>query len=489
MKKAIIIGSGIAGLASAALLSENFRVEVYENNATYGGKLGEKTVDGFRFDLGPSLFTYPELLEKLFEDCGENLSAYFKYQKLNENCTYFFDDGTVINLKGNALDIAQEFDEKTQDKAKIIINRLSHCKYLFDTTEDVFLNKSLHKTATYLNKKTFKSALQLPFIGLNKSMHQKNLEDFKDAKTIQIFDRFATYNGSNPYEAPATLNVIPHLELNKGTFFPNQGMRSIADALYKLCIKKGVLFNFNSKVEKIVIDKNKAAGIIVDSSFKPSSLVVNNADIFKTYGTILEKKLMLKAINENNLSTSAIIFYWNVVQDFEQLGLHNILFSANYQKEFEHLFKHKSLYYDPTIYIHISSKMKSEDAPENCSNFFVMVNTPPTHNKDLIVKMKETARKNCIKKLSALLNVDFEKYIKNEFVRTPKNLEEETGAFLGALYGTNSNKISAAFKRHPNFHPQIKNLYFCGGTVHPGGGIPLAINSANIVSRLANHER
>jgi len=489
LRKAIIIGSGIAGMAVAALLSNTYNVEVYENNATYGGKLGEKEIDGYRFDLGPSLFTYPKLLEDLFEACGENLADFFSYQKLNENCSYFFEDGTQINAKSDALELAKEFEAKTKDKGKSIIERLNYCKYLFDTTEDVFLNKSLHKISTYLNRKTFKSALQLPFIGLHQSMHQKNKVDFKDEKTIQIFDRFATYNGSNPYKAPATLNVIPHLELNMGTFFPKKGMRSIADAIFQLCIKKGVDFHFRSKVEEITIEKSKAVGIRVNNIFKPSNLVVNNCDIFKTYTELLNKKYKPKSLSENNLSTSAVIFYWNVEKVFEQLGVHNILFSAEYKKEFDHLFMQKNLYPDPTVYVHISSKIKKDDAPDLCSNFFVMVNTPPTEDKKMIQQMIRTARKNCIKKLSALLKVDFENLIKHEFVRTPKSLADETGAFLGALYGANSNKINAAFNRHPNFHPKIKNMYFCGGTVHPGGGIPLALNSANIVYRIIRDEK
>jgi diapolycopene oxygenase len=162
--------------------------------------------------------------------------------------------------------------------------------------------------------------------------------------------------------------------------------------------------------------------------------------------------------------------------------LHNIFFSEDYELEFKHIFNKNSLYEDPTIYLNISSKFLPSDAPIGCENWFVMVNVPANIGQDWDEWIKIT-RNNILRKLSKLLNANIESLIENESVLDPRLIEERTSSFGGSLYGNASNNRQAAFLRHPNFSKKIKGLYFCGGSVHPGGGIPLCINSGKIVAQ------
>jgi phytoene dehydrogenase-like protein len=182
-------------------------------------------------------------------------------------------------------------------------------------------------------------------------------------------------------------------------------------------------------------------------------------------------------------SSSALVFYWGISKQFSQLDLHNIFFSENYKAEFDHIWQQKDIYHDPTVYLNISSKLNPDDAPAGCENWFVMINVPANSGQDW-GKLIADARKNIIQKLSRNLGEDIRQYIISETILDPPGIERQTLSYQGSIYGTSSNSRFAAFLRHPNQSAKVKNLYFCGGSVHPGGGIPLCLLSAKIVSDL-----
>jgi phytoene desaturase len=302
---------------------------------------------------------------------------------------------------------------------------------------------------------------------------------------VQIFNRYATYNGSSPYLAPATLNIIPNLEFNIGAYFPEKGMHNITLSLYELAKRKGVNFNFNSKVNQVIIKNKKATGIKIGEREIYSDIVVSNMDMVNTYKHLLPEVNPPKFLVSQPKSSSALIFYWGIKKSFPSLDLHNIFFSNDYQKEFDFIFNKKDIFEDPTIYINITSKYKEDDAPEGCENWFTMINVPHNSGQDW-EKLIKKSRKYILKKLSRMLGENIEELIEEEDILDPIKIESKTSSFGGALYGNSSNNKYAAFLRHANFSRKLKNLYFCGGSVHPGGGIPLALLSGKITADLIN---
>ncbi len=484
-QKAIIIGAGIAGIATAIRLAvKGFKVEVFEANNYPGGKLSEIIQDGFRFDAGPSLFTMPQYVDELFELAGEKPNASFTYQKLDLVCRYFYPDGTSLNAFNNENIFAEEIGRKTSDQSESIKKYLKNSKRIYEITNRVFLEKSLHRIKTYLSWQTLKSVLRLPQIDAFRSMHQANNAFFTDPKMVQYADRFATYNGSNPYKAPATLNVIPHLEQHFGAYFPDGGMYQITLSIVALAERLGVKFRYNTPIEQIILEKKEVKGVESGKlGFVPADIVISNADVYSTYKNLLSDhpKLTPKRVLQQERSSSALIFYWGVKKTFPQLDLHNIFFSGGYQQEFEHIWKEKNISNDPTIYLNISSKYEPKDAPQNCENWFTMINVPSNQGQDWDALIAQ-ARENIIQKLSKALGEDISKLIVSESILDPRSIESKTSSYQGSLYGTSSNSQFAAFLRHSNKSFKVKNLFFCGGSVHPGGGIPLALLSAKIVS-------
>ncbi|UCH13046.1 MAG: phytoene desaturase [Bacteroidales bacterium] len=479
-KDALIIGAGLSGIACALRLSASgYNVVVFEKNKDPGGKIYEKKIGGYRFNTGPSLLTLPELIDDLSTDSG--IKARMEFKQLDIICKYFYSDGTKINAYKNPDDFAEEVEKKTGEEKDNVLEFLKKCEYLFNLTQETFIFNPFRTLKNILSWHALRVAFNFYSLNAFKSMEEKNRKWFSDKRVEQLFNRYATYNGSNPYKAPATLNLIAHLEHNIGAYIPEKGMYGLIQFLYESAVKKGVKFNFNSQVEKIILENNTVKGVKVNGETFKSNIVVSDADIFLLYSKLLGENRIPKYILKQELSSSAIIFFWGIKNKFPDLEVHNILFSRDYKTEFDNIFKRKLIYDDPTVYIHISSKFISTDAPEGCENWFVMINVPNNTGQDWD-KLVNEARKNIVLKINKTLDTDIESYIEYEDYVDPRDIEKNSGSFKGALYGPSSNNKMAAFFRHPNFICRFKGLYFTGGSVHPGGGIPLCLASAKIVS-------
>lgn len=481
-KSIVVIGSGIAGLAaSIRLAAQGHNVSVFESNKYPGGKLTEINLNGYRFDAGPSLFTLPQEIEELYDLCGLNCNDFFEYTALEITGKYFYPDGTIIQAFSDTQSLIEEIHVKTGEPRQNIQAALNNSEFLYNSLTPLFIKKSLSKLSTWLSGPAIKSYLKIPKLGFNKTMHQANNLAFEKEKVVQLFDRYATYNGSDPYQAPATMNIIPHLEFGIGAYFPKNGMYQITDCLYQLAKRVGVKFHFDTCVERIVVHNGAAKGIETKLGFHKFDRVVCNMDIVGAYNKLLKGESKPTKILNQPKSSSALIFYWGIKKEFTQLDLHNIFFSGNYHAEFDHIFKRGSIYHDPTVYINITATQKKDDAPEGCQNWFTMINTPNDQGQDWDELIGE-ARTNILKKLSALLGEDIAPLIEVEDYLDPRRIEQRTSSSQGALYGNSSNSKYAAFFRHSNFSSDLKHLYFCGGSVHPGGGIPLCLSSARIVA-------
>ena len=313
MSKVSVIGGGIGGLAVAIrMAARGYSVTLFEANEYLGGKMGQIQEQGFRFDTGPSLFTQPQLIEELISLCKKAPENYFSYRKLEESCRYFFEDQSVIIGHANQEQFAEEVANKTTVKPESIKKHLERSAFLYNATHTLFLEKSLHKLSTYLSLDTLLAFCKLPFLDLFTSMSKRNKKRFENPKVEQIFNRYATYNGSDPYRAPALLNLIPHLEFNQGAYFPKGGMHSIAKLLERLCIEMGVDIHRSTRVERIELTHQKVTGVHTKNGFFQSEYIICNQDVYFVYDRLLRKKEKAKRLKKLERSTSAIIFYWGI---------------------------------------------------------------------------------------------------------------------------------------------------------------------------------
>lgn len=477
-----IVGAGIGGIATAVRLSiKGYNVTVFEANEYPGGKLSEFSNGTFRFDAGPSLFTMPYYVDELFELAGENPRDWFNYEKLDVICKYFYQDGTRLAAYADNDRFADEVEDKTGEPRENVLKALDNSRFLYQYLGDLFIRRPIHSIKTFISKDAFKSYLRIFKLDFFRSMNKANQSLFQSDKVVQLFNRYATYNGSDPYKTPATMNIIPHLEFNEGAYFPYKGMHDITMSIYELAKRRGVQFKFGEKISKIEIQNKVAVGIRVDDQILKFDAVVSNMDVVNTYRKLLPNQKQPDFLLNQPKSSSALIFYWGIAGSFPSMELHNIFFSESYEEEFDRIFNKGDIYHDPTVYVNITSKHKADDAPENHENWFTMINVPNNDGQNW-EQLISDARKNIIKKLSSILEVDIADKIVCEEILDPVIIESKTSSSKGALYGNSSNNKYAAFLRHANFSRKIKGLYFCGGSVHPGGGIPLSLSSAKLVA-------
>lgn len=477
----------MAGLAAAVRLQKaGYAVTVFEAAASPGGKLGEMTLEGFRFDTGPSLFTRPDLVDELFLLAGEKPRDHFQYRRLDPVCHYFYPDGKRFHAPADPDGLARVMEQELGEPAANIHAMQRRSAYLYRITAPVFLERSLHSLLTYIRPAGLRGIANLPFIGTMRSMSRENSRRFVTPHARQFYNRFATYNGSDPHRAPATLNVIPHLESAMGAWYPEGGMRSIPMAVYELALRLGVQFRFHTKVERILLDASgkQVQGLLLDGGEKfAADLVLSNADVFPTYKKLLPDLPAPARVENVDSSSSALIFYWGIRKSFPQLGVHNIFFSRDYEQEFREIWTDQQAPSDPTIYINITSKCDPADAPAGMENWFVMVNVPANRGQDWDA-VRLQLREAVIRRMRSELGADIAELIATEEYLDPVRIEARTGSYRGALYGSSSNRMLAAFFRQANFSSKVKGLYFAGGSVHPGGGIPLCLLGARITASL-----
>lgn len=487
-KNCAVIGAGLGGLAAAIRIAKKgYHVTVFEKNKTPGGKASQIITNGFRFDTGPSLLTMPFVLQELFSAANENIEDHLDLRRLEIICKYFYSDGTVLNAYSNQTDFINEAVRKTKEKKENIEKFFSYSKIIYDLTADLFLFNPIWDLKNLLNGKYLKTLLHLKKIDTMRSMHAAITSFLNDDKMIRLFDRYATYSGSNPFDAPATLNIIAHVENGIGAYINNKGIYSITEALYNLALKVGVNFYFGANVNRILINDRKIVGVLVESQKLQFDIVVSNSDVNFTYTNLLNEQLSLHSdlIMKDQQSSSAIVFYWGVEGIHPELEIHNILFSDDYKKEFEEIFSLHQIPSDPTIYIYISSKFNKSDAPAGKENWFVMINAPYIVDSKYSAPI-EALKLIILKKIKSTLSIDLSNKIKSETILTPAEIEIGTNSYKGSIYGVSSNSKFTAFVRQPNRSRKYKGLYFAGGSAHPGGGIPLVLLSAKITADLVS---
>jgi phytoene desaturase len=303
----------------------------------------------------------------------------------------------------------------------------------------------------------------------------------------QLLDRFATYLGASPYKARGYMNVISHVELTSGLFYPLGGTHAIVRAYRRLAEELGVEIYTNAEVKRILVDHDTAVGVLLaDGTRERADVIVANVDATTVYQDLLPEmkdSSRLRRWKDKPYSCSGFVLLLGVAKQHPQLAHHNIFFSANYPKEFNAIFDRGMPYPEPTVYVAITAKTDPDHSPEAGENWFVMTNVPPAGPEWDWDKEAPGYRDLVLERL-AQLGLDVRQCIQAERMLTPLDIQRLTGAWRGALYGHSFNNPLASFQRPHNRCPDLHRLYFAGGTTHPGGGIPLVTLSGRTASRL-----
>jgi phytoene desaturase len=481
----VVIGAGIGGLSAAIrLAAQGHAVHIYEQQSYVGGKMNEIRADGFRWDTGPSVITMRHVFEDLFTTVGKRLEDYLTLIPIEPLTRYFYPDGVQIDATSDISRMAAQLAALDERDVEGYLGYLAYAARLHRITGKVFIYDDPPTLASLAHVPIWDALRIDPFRSMNAAIrsyiHSPHLR--------QLLGRFATYVGASPYRAPATLNVIAHIELTGGVWYPQGGVYAIARALERLAIELGVQIHTGSLVRQIVVEAGIATGVLLaDGTQIDASAVIANVDV----ATVYEKMLTADALPisrrqrliTQQTSASGFIMLLGIEGQHPHLAHHNIFFSNDYRREFNDIFRRGVPPDDPTIYVAITAKHDTQDAPPGCENWFVLVNAPPLSDKFDWTVNAPSYRALVLERLASF-GVDVRGQIRSERVMTPLDLQRLTGARRGALYGLSSNNPLTAFQRPHNRDPHIQRLYNVGGTTHPGGGVPMVMLSGAVVARL-----
>ena len=494
MARVVVVGAGLGGLAAAArLAASGHSVTVLEPAPRVGGKLGWYSRDGHGFDTGPSLLTLPQVFEDLFAATGAPLCDVLDLQRLDPAVAYRFPDGTTTAMPGRLADVAARLDaDLGAGRGAQWSALLSRAEAMWRATEQPFLRSPLAGAATLL--RLARRTGDLRTIAPGRTLRGLGRRHLTDPRLRMLLDRYATYSGSDPRQVPAALLTVPWAEQAFGSWYVRGGLRRLPEAVADRAVQRGAVLRTDARVAEVLVGDGRAAGVrLVDGERVPADVVVCNADAAALYRDLLPPGAPVRsaraALRRVTPSSSGFVVLLALRGRTPAMAHHTVLFPADYDAEFDALFGTRRAaprpVADPTIYV--SAPDDPATRPDGDSeSWFVLVNAPrhdPGRGVDWTAPGLADAYADRVMATMADRGLDVRDRLRWRVVRTPADLERETGSPGGSIYGTSSNGARAAFLRPGNASP-LPGLFLVGGSAHPGGGLPLVTLSAQIVAGL-----
>lgn len=482
----VVIGGGLGGLSAAiSLAQKGYSVSLFEKNSHLGGKLNRLEKEGFGFDLGPSILTMPHIFDRLFRESGKQMSDYVSIKQLQFEWRSFFTDGTVMDLYNDLDEMKLKNPELSEKELQEYRNYLKYAKRLYDATNEGYFEKGLDDLKSIISHHGVFSALKdfdyfhTMSQGIDKRVSNPYLRD--------MLKYYIKYVGSSADEAPAILNVLAYVQSHLGLWYVEGGMHKLAEALVKLGEEVGVTFHTNTEVTSIETSTEGGAvkGVrLASGETVLADRVVSNMEVIPTYNRLLNVDPVYTKELEKTFepAASGLVLHLGVNRLYPQLAHHNFFFSEDSTENYKTVFTKKKLPEDPTIYLVNSNKTDPKQAPEGHENIKILPHIPYIQNRPFTDEEYADLRERVLIKLENMGLTDLRKHIVVEDQWTPVDIEETYYSTHGAIYGVVSDRKKNKGFKFPKKSAKFSNLYFVGGSVNPGGGMPMVTLSGQQVS-------
>ena len=483
-KKVTIIGAGIGGITTAIYLSRNgYNVTLFEKNAFPGGRCGKIIQEGHRFDVGATLLMMPDTYKNTYAEIGKSLDKELELIRMDPIYKLKFHNQKELVFTSDMVKMKEQFEAIEPGSFTHFLEYMAKSYRIFQLSMDSIINKNYYNLFDFFNLRSL-----LVFFRVNafKNHYRQAARYFKN-EMIRVALTFQNiYVGQNPIEAPAVFAMLPFMEINDGVWFPKGGMGKIIDNLISIAVENGVTIHYNSPVKKIQVEKKRVTGIIFeDNNFYKTDLVVSNADLPYVYNELLPSSRYARRINRLNYACSVVVFHWAVDKIFPELEQHTIFVCKDYREGISSVFNGKGLPSDFCFYVHSPARNDASAAPAGQDSITVIIPVPHLGNKGNPEpdNLMEFARKKVFARLASEGLNDFEKHIKFERSYTQKSWKNIFNITHGSIFGSlNHDILQMGYFRPHNRHDTIKNLYFTGGSTHPGNGVPMSLISAKLTS-------
>jgi len=486
MKKVIVIGAGLGGLATAALLAKDgYDVEIYEKNTKVGGRANILKKDNFIFDMGPSWYMMPEVFDRFFKLFGKKTSDYYKLLRLNPRYRIFYGKNNFIDLKDNIDDNVSLFDSIEKGSGKKLLNYLDISKKLYNLSTNSLVYNNIKSPLTLLSKNILTTGIKI----LKTANIFQNFDAFvnsyvKDEKLKKVIEFPSVFLGCSPYNQPAFYGLINHADFDLGIWYPQGGIYELSKALEKLCKEYKVKINTNSEITKINIKDGRIKSINLGKKEIRADIVISNSDYHHTQVDLLENEFQTynkKYWEKRTKAISAYMIYLGVKGKIDNLKHHNFFFGTDWPKGFHEVFEKPQWQTDPSYYVSCTSKIDSTVAPEGYENLFFLV--PMAPGLDDNTKARESYFVKIIKHFEDTIGEKIDNRIVSKTIFSQRDFTDMFNAYQGTALGLAHTLDQSLFMRPRIVDKKVKGLYYVGQYTQPGIGMPLVIISAQIVEK------
>ena len=488
---AVIIGAGLGGMSAAIMLAKaGLEVTVLEKNERLGGKLNLLETQGFRFDLGPSIFTLPQVFRPLFETGGRTLEDFVTLRRVDPQWRNFFEDGTVIDLWEKTENMRAEL-AKLRDGAEAFEDYArfrAYARAQYHVIERGYLREGLDSFWELVRFYGLRGGREIDW---SSSMSGAIRKRVRNPYLRDILAYFIKYVGSSARDSPGFMNLMPNIQFEFGLWYLEGGMYQLARAFERRLDELGVHVCLRTRVTRIERTGGRATGVtLLDRAGQERTLaadyVISNMEVVPAAEELLRQTpRQLKKLRRFEPSCSGIVVHLGLNRVYPQLAHHNFFYSRRQDHHFDRVFRQKKLPDDPTIYLVAPTRTDSTQAPPGCDNIKILPHVPYINDKnpytyDDCIALKEL----CLTKLERMGLTDLRKHIIVEDFWTPFDIQKRYGSNRGSIYGVVCDRRKNFAFKAPKRSPAYANLFFVGGSVNPGGGMPMVSLSGQQVARM-----
>lgn len=483
MKHVAIIGGGIGGLATAALLAKaGYNVTVYEKNEQLGGRAGLLEIDGFRFDTGPSWYLMPDVFQHFFELLGRSVDNELSLVRLAPAYKVFFENESPIVVTSQIDKDVETFEAIEPGSGEMLRKYVALSEHIYRLSLDHFLYTNFTDPRDVLHRNVLKNGVSMATL-TSKSIHSHVSQYVSDQRLQQILEYPMVFLGTSPFSAPAIYSLMSALDFNEGVFYPRGGMYTIIERIIDAGKDLGVTYRTNCEVAKITTGRNSATGIKLASGEEISAdIVISNGDIHHTETQLLEPRLRSFPNDywaKKEASPSALLLYLGVKEKLPQLEHHNLLFVRDWKENFKAIFDEKKMPLPASMYICKPSATDDSIAPKGHENVFVLVPLPA--GIELNGEEQEALVDEYLQQIHDMTNVDLRQHIVSKTVFGPNDFRTKYFSWQNSMLGQSHRLAQSALFRTPNKSKKVTNLYYVGASTTPGIGLPMCLIGAELV--------
>lgn len=483
-KTALVIGAGIAGIATAGRLARaGYEVTVLEKNPQPGGRCNRIVRDGHRFDVGPTLFLMPEVFRETYAALGERMEEHLELRRIDPTYQVAFEDGVRLALTADINEMQRQLEAVEPGAFGGFLGYLEEGHRHYRLSLERFVGRNFYNLLQYFSPGNLPLLFQLKAL----KKHYNNVGNyFEDDHLKAAFTFQNMYLGLSPYDAPATYSLLQYTELADGVWYPMGGMYRITESLVSIAEKLGVTFVSDAPVSQIEVEGGRATGAVLEDGRRwKANLMVVNADLPYAYRHLLPDREQAERLDRKKYTCSTLMFYWGVDKVYPQLSHHNVYLAGAYRESFERIFDEHTLPDEPSFYINAATRTDPSAAPPGEDSWMVLV--PVGHLDDAREQdwqaLQQRARGTVLRRLAAEAGIDdLEEHLKFEISYTPHDWQGLYNLTKGAAFGLSHNFTQVGYLRPQNRHRRYRNLYFAGASTHPGTGVPIVLLSARLTT-------